>query len=188
MESLPKRPRFDEQHPRPIHRACFWYVRNDQEAKSMRLDTLDSGQQLVSYDEKKFHGSWEWILKPSDGGAYSINFNANPNRTEKPHMFIQIGNRERTDMLATPRSGTRCSFICPTHLGAPKANLVPRVLWVRVAGHMRRSVVARGVDAPTGRKRAATTALRDVGIAPTSTLRAPPRMQCHHCSGQITRG
>ena len=58
----------------------------------MRLDTLDSGQQLVSYDEKNFHGSWEWILNPSDGGAYSINFNANPNRTVKPYMFIQIGN------------------------------------------------------------------------------------------------
>ena len=57
----------------------------------MRLDTLESGQQLVSYDEKNFHGSWEWILNPSGGGAYSINFNANPDKTVKPHMFIQIG-------------------------------------------------------------------------------------------------
>ena len=57
----------------------------------MRLDTLDSGQQLVSYDEKKFHGSWEWILNLSGGGAYCINFNAKPDKKVKPHMFIQIG-------------------------------------------------------------------------------------------------
>ena len=57
----------------------------------MRLDTLDSGQQLVSYDAKKFHGSWEWIQNPSGDSAYSINFNANPDRTVKPHMFFQIG-------------------------------------------------------------------------------------------------
>ena len=57
----------------------------------MRLDTLESGQQLVSYNEKNFHGSWEWILNPSGGGAYSINFNSNPVRAVKAHMFFQIG-------------------------------------------------------------------------------------------------
>ena len=57
----------------------------------MRLDTPVSGQQLVSYDEKKFHGSWEWFLNRSGGSAYSINFNANPDKTVKPHMFFQIG-------------------------------------------------------------------------------------------------
>ena len=57
----------------------------------MRMDTLESGQQLISYDEKNFHGSWEWILNPSGGGAYSISFNANPVKPVKAHMFIQIG-------------------------------------------------------------------------------------------------
>ena len=153
----------------------------------MRLDTLDSGQQLVSYDEKKFHGSWEWILNPSDGGAYSINFNANPNRTEKPHMFIQIGNRERTDMLATPRmerdahSCARVIMVTPGHPGA--ACLVTASRWpdATLWG-------CGGVDAPPGHKRAVTTALKDGDIAPTSTLRAPPRMQCQHRNGHITRG
>ena len=57
---------------------------------SMRLDQLESGQRLVSYDEKSFHGSWEWILNPSGRGAYSISFNANPVKPVKAHMFIQI--------------------------------------------------------------------------------------------------
>ena len=53
----------------------------------MRLDTLESGQRLVSYDEKSFHGSWEWILNPSGRGAYSISFNANPREaSEGPHV------------------------------------------------------------------------------------------------------
>ena len=60
----------------------------------MRLDTLESGQRLVSYDEKSFHGSWEWILDPSGRGAYSISFNANPEKPVKAHTFIQISTTE----------------------------------------------------------------------------------------------
>ena len=94
MQSLPKRPRLDEEHPRTIQRASFWYVRNDQEPKSIRLDTLESGQRLVSYDEKSFHGNWEFTVDSSGRGTYSISFNANPAKRVRAHTFTQIGDTE----------------------------------------------------------------------------------------------
>ena len=60
----------------------------------MRLDTLESGQRLVSYDDKSVYGSWEFIVDPSGRGTYSVSFNANPAKQVKDHTLTQIATTE----------------------------------------------------------------------------------------------
>ena len=60
----------------------------------MWLDTLESGQRLVSYDEKSFHGNWEFAVDPSGRGTFSISFNANPAKRVRAHTLTQISNTE----------------------------------------------------------------------------------------------
>ena len=72
-------------------RKSFWYIRGNQPPTALCLDTLVTGQRLVSYDNKAMHGNWELTESP-DGNTYSINFNANPDKPPRAHTFNQIDN------------------------------------------------------------------------------------------------
>ena len=63
------------------------YVRTNQDPVQMELGTTCSGQNVVSYDGKSFHG--EWSLRR---GAFSISFHHDPSQApQRTHTFEQVG-------------------------------------------------------------------------------------------------
>ena len=63
------------------------YVRTNQDPVQMELGTTCSGQNVVSYDGKRFHG--EWSLRD---GVFSISFDHDPSQApRRTHTFEQVG-------------------------------------------------------------------------------------------------
>ena len=77
--------------PQRSHVDSFWYVRNDQAPVSLELFTQETGDQLVSFDRRRLHGSWDYSENPN---TFTVNFNANPDKLPRAHTFTQIVNTD----------------------------------------------------------------------------------------------
>ena len=89
-----KRQRGDAPSQKPPQRShvdSFWYVRNDQAPVSLELFTQETGDQLVSFDRRRLHGSWDYSENPN---TFTVNFNANPDKLPRAHTFTQIVNTD----------------------------------------------------------------------------------------------
>ena len=53
--------------------------------------TQETGEQLVSFDRRRLHGSWDYSENPN---TFTVNFNANPDKLPRAHTFTQIVNTD----------------------------------------------------------------------------------------------
>ena len=72
--------------------ARFLYVRHDRDPVFLELVMHEeTGERLVSYDDRGLHGSWEYTENPN---TFTVNFNSNLEKEPKLHRFTQIVNTD----------------------------------------------------------------------------------------------